>query len=76
MLPSTRKDDLTLISGISPAVSRKLYALNITGYDQLAGITSEQIDTLHRRHFRDRDINKQDWVGQAERLMKADDLVN
>ena len=69
--PSRRKDDLTRINGIGPSISKQLYALNITSFDQISALTEEQINILQREHFHELDIRRQNWVSQARRLIKS-----
>ena len=69
--PSRRKDDLTRINGIGPSISKQLYALNITSYDQISALTEEQLNILQKEHFHEQDIRRQNWVNQARRLIKS-----
>jgi predicted flap endonuclease-1-like 5' DNA nuclease len=66
---SDKKDDLTAITGIGPALAKKLNAAGIVGYAQLAAITDEEIARLEKTviKFSGR-IKRDDWVGQAKKL--------
>jgi predicted flap endonuclease-1-like 5' DNA nuclease len=63
------KDDLTEIKGIGPAFQRKLYALDIYSYRQLAELDGESVERLAEliEVFPDR-IHRDNWIGQATRL--------
>jgi len=66
---SDKKDDLTAITGIGPALAKKLNEAGIVGYAQLAMITDEEIARLEKNviKFSGR-IKRDDWVGQAKKL--------
>ncbi len=71
--PSTwqTKDDLTLISGIGPAIERKLNDLGIYSFEQLSQLTPEMVVQITHgiKFFPDR-IGRDNWIGQAAALMK------
>ncbi len=71
---ATRKgaaDDLKKISGVGPALEKKLNAAGITRYDQIAALTAEDIARIDAElNFKGR-IERDDWVGQAKALSKA-----
>jgi predicted flap endonuclease-1-like 5' DNA nuclease len=71
--PSTwqTKNDLTLISGIGPAIQKKLNKLGIYSFQQISELTPEMIDEITRaiRFFPDR-IGRDNWIGQAAALMR------
>jgi len=63
------KDDLTAISGVGPALQKKLNASGIHSYAQIAALTDADIDRLEQDiiKFSGR-IRREDWVGQARAL--------
>jgi predicted flap endonuclease-1-like 5' DNA nuclease len=65
-------DDLTRISGIGPTIQRLLHEQGITTFAQLAALDDAQVDelqaTLHGFPGR---IRRDDWVGQAARLLEG-----
>ena len=71
--PSTwqTKDDLTLISGIGPAIHRRLNDLGIYSFQQLSQLTPEMVVQVAEsiKFFPDR-IGRDNWIGQAAALMK------
>jgi poly(hydroxyalkanoate) granule-associated protein len=60
------KDDLKLISGIGPALEGKLNAAGISGYRQLATLSTADIARIESEviHFSGR-IGRDDWIRQA-----------
>jgi large subunit ribosomal protein L19 len=76
--PAGEPDDLTLISGVGPALVEKLNALGVTRFEQIAAFTDEDIAKVDERlDFKGR-IEREDWVGQAVALMAettADEAV-
>lgn len=61
--------DLTLIQGIGPAISRKLYAMGVYSFKQISQFDKKAIDQVGKalKYFPDR-IMRDDWVGQARKL--------
>lgn len=61
--------DLTLIQGIGPAISRKLYAMGIYSFKQISQFDQNMISQVGKalKYFPDR-ILRDDWVGQARKL--------
>jgi small subunit ribosomal protein S2 len=74
--PPGEADDLKKIPGIGPTLERKLNAMGITQYDQLANLREEDVAkvddalTLKGRFARD------DWAGQAKRLAMGEPAEN
>ena len=66
--PEGKKDDLTLIMGIGPAIERTLNAMGITTYRQVADLTESQIEQVEAEAgFRGR-VTKNNWLHQADVL--------
>jgi predicted flap endonuclease-1-like 5' DNA nuclease len=65
------KNDLTQISGIGPAIQRKLNELGIYSFKQIAELTPELVEQITRgiKFFPDR-IGRDNWIGQAAALMR------
>jgi len=72
--PSPKKadkaDDLTAIGGIGPALAKKLNSAGIVSYAQVAALSDEDIAHLEKNiiKFSGR-IKRDDWVGQAKKLV-------
>ena len=66
--PAGAPDDLKKIDGVGPALERKLNALGVTRYDQIAGLSDEEIGKVDDAlNYKGR-ITRDDWVGQAKAL--------
>ena len=67
----TPKDDLKLITGVGPGLEKKLQDVGITSFEQIANLSDLEIADLETNvvKFTGR-IKRDDWIGQAERLMK------
>ena len=65
------KDDLKLITGVGPGLEKKLQDVGITSFEQIANLSDLEIADLETNvvKFTGR-IKRDDWIGQAERLMK------
>jgi predicted flap endonuclease-1-like 5' DNA nuclease len=67
-----KRDDLTAIGGIGPALEKKLNAAGISSYAQLAALSNDDIDHIEKNiiKFSGR-IRRDDWVGQAKALSRS-----
>ena len=66
--PEGEADDLKKIGGIGPALERKLKALGVTRFDQLAAFSDEDVEKVDTAlNYKGR-VTRDDWVGQAKTL--------
>jgi len=71
--PEGAADDLKKISGVGPVLEKKLNALGIARYDQIAAFTPEEIERVDEvLSFKGR-IEREDWLGQARALAAGED---
>lgn len=69
--PNGEADDLQRISGVGPVLERKLNALGIYHYSQIAAFTPEQIAQVDDElNFKGR-IERDNWLTQAAELDQA-----
>ena len=69
--PDGPPDDLKKITGVGPALEKKLNAIGVTRYDQIAAFTAEDIQRVDDQlNFKGR-VERDDWVGQAKALAEA-----
>ena len=69
--PDGPADNLKLISGVGPVIERKLNALGITRYDQIAGLEKADITRVDEvLNFKGR-IERDDWLRQAKALAEG-----
>ncbi len=65
-----KSDDLTQINGIGPKINETLHSLGIYHFSQVAQFTRENIAWVDNYlSFKGR-IDREDWVGQAKKLVK------
>ncbi|WP_316013956.1 hypothetical protein [Roseobacter sp. HKCCA0434] len=66
-------DDLTQLKGVGPKLAAELNEMGLTTFAQIAEMTEANIQELSAQlsAFRDRPM-RDDWVGQARKLMGAD----
>lgn len=63
------KDDLTQITGVGPYIEQKLNEIGIYSYDQISRFNWEDIQTVTEMiDFFPGRMERDNWVGQAERL--------
>ncbi len=69
--PEGQADDLKKISGVGPALEKKLNGLGVTRFAQIAAFTAEDIKRVDDAlSFKGR-IERDDWVSQAKALAEA-----
>jgi predicted flap endonuclease-1-like 5' DNA nuclease len=74
VLPAAERgaaDDLKRIKGIGPELERRLNALNITRFTEIAGLRAEQVDRLNKELGQDGRIQHENWIEQAQILARG-----
>ena len=67
--PEGEADDLKKIDGVGPVIEKKLNELGIYHFHQIAKLKKEQADAIDNAiAFKGR-IERDDWLGQAKKLM-------
>lgn len=64
-------DDMTQIDGVGPALQGRLYAFGFRLLSQLAQLDAEGVQRLTIQLELGDEIEEQNWVGQAKRLVEA-----
>ncbi|MEO0730878.1 MAG: 50S ribosomal protein L19, partial [Pseudomonadota bacterium] len=67
--PKGEGDDLTMIDGVTPSLKTALYKLNLIKFDQIAALTDDEIATVDEALKLNGQIERDDWISQAQRLM-------
>jgi len=68
---ATDGDDLTQISGVGPVIVKKLHALGVTTFAQIAAWSPEDVAEMDEKlSFKGR-IDRDDWLKQAAELAKG-----
>ena len=67
--PKGDAEDLTQIKGITPDVFGRLKQLNCIKFDQIANFSDEDIANVDDSLNLNGRIEKEDWVGQAQRII-------
>jgi large subunit ribosomal protein L19 len=67
--PKGQPDDLKLIKGIEDAYSKKLNALGIIKFEQLANFSDDEIAQLDEALKLNGRFEREDWAGQSRALM-------
>ncbi len=71
-----RRDDLTRIKGVGAVIAAKLDALGIVSFAQLAALDAGDIERVDAvLSFKGR-IEREDWIGQARRLLAERPIDN
>ena len=66
--PAGARDDLKKIGGIGPVIEKKLNALGLTTFAQIAALTADDIARIDAElNFKGR-IEREEWVAQAAKL--------
>ena len=64
-----KPDDLKLISGIGPLLEKKLNAMGVWTYDQIAVWKKPEVDNVNQSLSFSGRIERDEWIKQAKRLM-------
>ena len=67
--PKGEADDLTQINGITADIALRLKQLNCYKFEQVANFSDDDIANVDETLNLKGAIEKQDWIGQAQRLM-------
>ena len=68
--PKTKIDDLKELSGVGPALEKKLNAAGITSFSQIAAWTAKDVTAIDETLSLKGKIDKEGWVKQAKKLSK------
>ncbi|WP_026379176.1 50S ribosomal protein L21 [Afifella pfennigii] len=66
--PEGPADDLKKLPGVGPAMEKKLNAVGVTRYDQIAGFSKDDLQRLDEELKLKGKAESEDWVGQAKAL--------
>jgi large subunit ribosomal protein L21 len=64
-------DDLSLISGVGPKIKQSLNELGYTRFDQIAGLTPDQIEAIETALRSKGRVARDEWIAQARDLMEG-----
>lgn len=67
--PKGEADDLTLIEGISAEMGQRLAGLGVIKFEQIANFSDDDIANVDEALALEGRIEKDDWVGQAQRQL-------
>jgi large subunit ribosomal protein L21 len=69
--PAAGADDLKTLSGVGPALEKKLHAAGVTSFAQIAAWTPEDVAAMDEKlSFKGR-IEREGWIAQAAELAKS-----
>ena len=69
--PRGEPDDLKQITGISPKIEQRLNDAGVFHYWQIADLDPEQLAVLDRQLKLQGQIEKEEWIAQAKKLVEA-----
>jgi large subunit ribosomal protein L19 len=67
--PKGEPDDLTQIEGVDAELAARLNQLGVIKFDQIANFSDEDIANVDEALALEGRLEREDWVGQARRLM-------
>ena len=65
-------DDLSRIDGVGPVLQEWLYAFGFRRFEDIAALDDDGVQKLTVQLSLEDEVEKQDWRGQAQRLMQED----
>jgi len=69
--PGGDPDDLKAITGVGPVIEKRLNEVGVTRFDQIAGLTDEDVAKVDAALDLKGRIARDDWVGQAKKLTQG-----
>jgi len=68
---AAKADDLKVLSGVGPALEKKLHAAGVTTFAQIAGWSADDVAAMDEKlSFKGR-IEREGWIEQAKELAKG-----
>lgn len=68
---AAKADDLKVLSGVGPALEKKLHAAGVTTFAQIAGWSDADVAAMDEKlSFKGR-IEREGWIAQAKELVKG-----
>ena len=64
-------DDLKQLSGVGPALEKKLHAAGVKSFEQIAAWSAKDIETINEKISSKGRVEKEGWINQAKEKLKG-----
>ena len=70
-LTTTVSDDLKQLSGVGPALEKKLHAAGVTSFEQIASWSAKDVAAINEKISSKGRVEKEGWIDQAKEKLKG-----
>ena len=64
-------DDLKQLSGVGPALEKKLHAAGVKSFEQIAGWSAKDVEAINEKISSKGRVEKEGWIDQAKEKLKG-----
>ena len=68
---TTVADDLKQLSGVGPALEKKLHAAGVTSFEQIAAWSAKDVEAINEKISSKGRVEKEGWIDQAKEKLKG-----
>ena len=68
---TTVSDDLKQLSGVGPALEKKLHAAGVTSFEQIAAWSAKDVEVINEKISSKGRVEKEGWIDQAKEKLKG-----
>ena len=68
---TTVSDDLTQLSGVGPALEKKLHAAGVKSFEQIAAWSAKDVEAINEKISSKGRVEKEGWIDQAKEKLKG-----
>ena len=67
----TVSDDLKQLSGVGPALEKKLHAAGVKSFEQIAAWSAKDVEAINEKISSKGRVEKEGWIDQAKEKLKG-----
>ena len=68
---TTVSDDLKQLSGVGPALEKKLHAAGVKSFEQIAAWSAKEVEAINEKISSKGRVEKEGWIDQAKEKLKG-----
>ena len=68
---TTVSDDLKQLSGVGPALEKKLHAAGVKSFEQIAAWSAKDVEAINEKISSKGRVEKEGWIDQAKEKLKG-----
>jgi len=70
-LKASVSDDLKQLSGVGPALEKKLHAAGVKSFEQIAAWSAKDVEAINEKISSKGRVEKEGWIDQAKEKLKG-----